>query len=156
MKLSDVKGERILDVVADIIESVANIAADKEASELFTRKPLPEGMTANEFMLRRLRTSLPVLLKAHKSDIITILSAIKGVSPEEYAESLNLSVLFADMAELITDKDFAVLFTSAQNRTSSGSASENTQESKEQKRSANIAWQDTGSNSVTKYIPPSL
>ena len=40
MKLSDIKGERTLDVIAEIIDPVANIAEDKAASDLFQKKNL--------------------------------------------------------------------------------------------------------------------
>lgn len=30
MKLSDVKGDRVIDVIADVIEPISNIAQDKE------------------------------------------------------------------------------------------------------------------------------
>ena len=107
MRLSDVKGERTLDVVADIIDPIANIAEDEVASELFTRKKLPE--------------------KGHKKDVITILSTIEGTSPKEYTGALNLAKLFKDCVELLTDEAFEELFISAQNETLSGSAPESTE-----------------------------
>lgn len=130
MRLSDVKGERTLDVIADIIDPIANIAEDKEAAELFTRKQLPDGMTPKMFLLQRARKSVPVLLKAHKTDVITILSTIEGTSPEDYAGTLNLAKLFKDCVELLTDEAFSALFLPARTETedaSSGSARENTE-----------------------------
>lgn len=126
MKLSDIKGERVFDVIADLIDPIANIAEDKEAADLFTRKGVPEGMTAKQFVAARVKKALPPLLRGHKGDMIAILSAIEGTSPEEYKKSLNLVKLTADFAELLTDEAFHVLFTSAQSGTSSGSASEST------------------------------
>ena len=52
MRLSDIQGERVFDVIADIIDPIANIAEDNAASALFKREKLPEGMTAKEFMRR--------------------------------------------------------------------------------------------------------
>lgn len=127
MRLSDVKGERTLDVVADIIDPIANIAEDEVASELFTRKKLPEGMTPQKFLLQRARKAVPPLLKGHKKDVITILSTIEGTSPKEYTGALNLAKLFKDCVELLTDEAFEELFISAQNETLSGSAPESTE-----------------------------
>lgn len=127
MRLSDVKGERTLDVVADIIDPIANIAEDEVASELFTRKKLPEGMTPQKFLLQRARKAVPPLLKGHKKDVITILSTIEGTSPKAYIGALNLAKLFKDCVELLTDEAFEELFISAQNETSSGSAPESTE-----------------------------
>lgn len=123
MKLSDVRGDRVFDVIADIIDPISNIAADKEAMELFKKKTVPEGMEAKAFLMERLKKSLPLLLKDHKKDLIAILSIIEGCTAEEYAEKLTLSTLFRDVADLLNDKAFMELFISAQTEvTSSESA----------------------------------
>ena len=131
MRLSDIKGDRVFDVIADIIDPIANIASDETASALFKLEKLPDGMTAKEFLLERARKAVPALLKGHKSDIITVLATIEGVSSKEYRASLTLAKLMQDTAELLTDEAFGELFISAQSGTSSGSAQENT-EGKEQ------------------------
>ena len=127
MRLSDIQGERVFDVIADIIDPIANIAEDDAASAMFKREKLPEGMTAKEFMTQRARKALPALLKGHKGDIIAILASIDGVSVESYKGDLNLVKLMRDTTELLTDEAFGVLFTSAQSGKSSGSAQENTE-----------------------------
>ena len=124
MKLSDIQGERVFDVIADIIDPIANIAEDEQASAMFRREKLPEGMTAKKFLMNRARKSLPVLLKGHKADIISILSALEGVSAEEYAKTLNLVKLPKDCIEILTDEVFMELFISAQSENNSGSAQE--------------------------------
>ena len=124
MRLSDIKGDRTLEVIAEIIDPIANIAEDEEASVMFKREKLPEGMTAKKFLMSRVRKSLPALLKVHKADIIAILSSIEGVSTEEYAGALNLVKLVKDCTDLLTDEAFMELFISAQSETNSGSAQE--------------------------------
>ena len=131
MKLSDIRGDRVFDVIADIIDPIANIAEDKKASAMFRREKLPEGMTAKRFMMQRARKALPVLLKDHKGDIIAILAAIEGVSADAYKDALNLVKLSQDTVELLTDDAFIELFLSAQSENSSGSAQENTGEADE-------------------------
>lgn len=127
MRLSDIQGDRVFDVIADIIDPIANIAADDAASAMFKREKLPEGMTAKECMTQRARKALPALLKGHKGDIIAILSSIEGVSVESYKGALNLVKLMRDATELLTDEAFSALFLSAQSGKSSGSAQENTE-----------------------------
>lgn len=127
MKLSEVRGERVFDVIADLIDPIANIAADPVAADLFTRKKVPEGMTAKAFVLQRVRENAPVLLKGHKKDVIAILSAIEGESAADYTASLNLVKLTQDFTELLTDDAFRELFISAQSETDSGSARESTE-----------------------------
>ena len=131
MKLSDIQGDRVFDVIADIIDPIANIAEDKKASAMFRREKLLEGMTAKRFMMQRARKALPVLLKDHKGDIIAILAAIEGVSADAYKDALNLVKLSQDTVELLTDDAFIELFLSAQSENSSGSAQENTGEADE-------------------------
>lgn len=131
MRLSDIQGERVFDVIADIIDPIANIAEDEKASALFRREKLPDGMTAKEFMTQRARKALPALLKGHKGDIIAILASIEGVSAESYKGALNLVKLMHDTAELLTDEAFGALFLSAQSGNSSGSAQENTEDENE-------------------------
>ena len=127
MRLSDIKGERTLDVIADIIDPIANIAEDEAASNLFRKEKLPDGMTPKKFLLQRAKKAVPALLKGHKSDIISILSTIEGTTAEEYTVSLNLVKLTKDAIDLITDEAFMTLFISAQSGTSSGSAPESTE-----------------------------
>lgn len=131
MRLSDIKGDRVFDVIADIIDPIANIASDETASDLFKRKKLPEGMTAKAFLMERARKAVPALLKGHKGDIITVLATIEGVSTDDYRASLTLAKLMQDTAELLTDEAFGELFILAQSGTSSGSAQENTEESEQ-------------------------
>lgn len=128
MKLSDIKGDRTLEVIAEIIDPIANIAEDPKAAELFHRKKLPEGMSAKKFLLNRARKCVPVLLKDHKSDVIAVLAAVEGVDPAEYSNNLNLVKLLRDCTELLTDEAFGVLFISAQSENPSGSVQENTGE----------------------------
>lgn len=126
MKLSDIKGERTLDVIAEIIDPICNIAEDDAAAELFGKKKVPDGMTAKKFLLQRARKSVPALLKGHKGDIVAILSAIEGTAVEDYTASLNMVKLTKDVIDLITDDAFITLFISAQSEKPSGSAPVNT------------------------------
>lgn len=128
MRLSDIQGDRVFDVIADIIDPVANIAQDDDAASFFKREKLPDGVTAKDFLMQRARKTIPALLKGHKSDIIAILAAIEGVDANEYCNSLNLVKLIRDATELLTDEAFGELFISAQSETSSGSAQANTEE----------------------------
>lgn len=127
MKLSQIKGDRVLEVMAEIIDPIANIATDKEATELFSKAKLPEGADPKEFVIKRIKKSAPYLLKAHKADIVAILASISGESYDEYAAKLTIVKLLQDFTELLNDEDFKALFFSAQSGNASGSASENTE-----------------------------
>ena len=129
MKLSDIKGERAIDVIADLIEPVARIAEDEKAAKLFRREKLPKGESAKSFLLKRIRTSVPALLRGHKNDLIEIMSAIEGVGKEDYAASLTIPKLIADIFGLLGDSELFALFGLAQTteEPSSGAAQADTQ-----------------------------
>lgn len=129
LKLSEIKGEQSIDVLADLVDPVANIASDKEAASLFGRKDLPEGMTVKEYVIQRIRTAIPKLIKSHKKDLVKILATLSLMSEEEYLESLTLETVIVDITSLMTDAIFNAFFTTSQStEESSGSASENTKE----------------------------
>lgn len=114
MKLSDIKGDRVLDVIADIINPIANMVQDKDVAAMFEREAVPDGMEARDFFAKRMCKGLPVLLKRHKADIIAIMAAIEGVTPEQYAASLDFSKLFTDVMELVTDDAFLNFLSSSE------------------------------------------
>lgn len=114
MKLSDIKGDRVLDVIADIIDPIANMVQDKDVTAMFKREAVPEGMDARDFFAKRMCKGLPVLLKSHKADIIAIMAAIEGVTPEQYAESLDFPKLFTDVMELVADDAFLDFLSSSE------------------------------------------
>lgn len=128
MKLSDIKGDRVLDVIADIIDPIANMVQDKDVAAIFKREAVPDGMEARDLFAKRMRKGLPVLLKSHKTDIIAVMAAIEGVTPEQYAASLDFPKLFADVMELVTDDAFLNFLSSQETgkgADASGSASAN-------------------------------
>lgn len=99
MRLSDVKGERSLDVIADLIEPVVSLATSDEFKAAFKGG---DGTDNAE----RLRKHAPLIIKAHKREIVTILSTIEGVSTEEYEEGMTIASVISDIAELMTDDAF--------------------------------------------------
>lgn len=114
MKISDIKGDRVLDVIADIIDPIANMVQDKDVAAMFKREAVPDGMEARDFFAKRMCKCLPVLLKSHKTDIIAVMAAIEGVTPEQYAASLDFPKLFTDVMELVTDDAFLNFLSSSE------------------------------------------
>lgn len=113
MKLSQIKGTRCLEVIADVVEPIARIAEDKEAKAIFAPKKKPKNMTAAAFMAQRVRKGLPSLLRNHEDDIVEILATINGVTPEEYAREMTMASLITDVMDVLLDSDFVSFFTSA-------------------------------------------
>jgi hypothetical protein len=105
MRLSDIRGDRVFDVVADITEPLCNIATDEDAAYLFKRMELPEGMTTTEFALDKVKKALPVLMRNHKDDLVAILATLEGVPADEYRDGMSMASLVKGVYELLTDED---------------------------------------------------
>jgi hypothetical protein len=110
VKLSEIKGERVFDVIADIIDPITSIALDEEAKKFFERRQCPDDMSGWEFFLTRLKESLPTLVRTHKHDLCVIMATMENVSVEEYVENMTLPSLVSDLVELLTDQEFASFF----------------------------------------------
>lgn len=105
MRLSDIKGERVFEVIADIVEPVYNIATDPVASQLFKRGEKPAEMDATEWALFKVKQAIPSLMREHKADMVAILSTLDGKTPEEYMDGLTMPTLLKGVYEMLTDED---------------------------------------------------
>lgn len=106
MRLSEIKGERVFDVIADIIDPACSIAMDKDAAALFDRsQKRPEGMEPHEFALQKVKRAVPPLMRSHKRDLCAILATIEGVDIDEYMENVTLPKLIQGVYEILTDED---------------------------------------------------
>lgn len=96
MKLSEVKGEKALDVLADIIEPISEIIADKEVA-----KTLRSGKKSK---------AVSLAIKNHKKAVIEVLAALDGKSVNEY--ECNLLSLPKQVLDIVNDPAVIELFTS--------------------------------------------
>ena len=71
MKLSDIKGDRVLDVIADIIDPIANMVQDKDVAAMFKREAVPDGMEARDFFAKRMCKGRAVRGRARDSRYIS-------------------------------------------------------------------------------------
>lgn len=105
MKLSEIKGDRVFEVIADIMEPLANIAGDDDVMAIFTDKSKAEDETGVQFALRKAKTSVPVLLRDHKDDVVEILAVLNGVDKDEYLENVTIPKLIGEVFEVLTDNE---------------------------------------------------
>ena len=115
MRLSDIKGERAIEVIADIIEPATEIMTDKEFVRIARSKDIPKAAS--------------VALKNHKNAVLTILAVLDGEDPKTYEPSL-LSIPMK-LIDLFNDPELMSLFQSPDQisvKPSSGPASENTED----------------------------
>ena len=104
MKLSEIKGERALDVLADLIDPVAEIFGDKEISAALQSGKAPAK-------------AIKLALKNHKRAVLDMMAAIDGEDPATYQPSLF--VLPKRLLDLLNDPEVQQLF-SSQETTSGG------------------------------------
>jgi len=111
MKFSEIKGEQAINVLAEILDPVAEIATDKEVKE---------AAKSTRLMLAK------TIMKKHPKSILKIFALINGEDPDSYAP--NILQIPAMLLELLNDPAFAQFFPSQGQKpeeTSSGSAMEN-------------------------------
>lgn len=111
MRLSEIKGERALDVIADIIEPISEIMADKEVA-----KTMRSGKKSK---------AISLAIKNHKKAVVEVLAALDGKSVDEY--ECNILSLPKQILDIVNDPAVIELFTSQTQQTSTpfGSATEN-------------------------------
>ena len=117
MRLSDIKGEAAIDAVADILEPVAEIANDREVTDLFRAGD-------------RLK-AIQKALKGHRKAVVDILAILNQKDPAEYIKEITLASIPAQAIDILNDPELALLFTDAAEteKTSSTVATENTEAS---------------------------
>lgn len=118
MKLSEIKGEEALDVLADIIDPITRIMSDKEVARIFE---------TGQSKLKLVK----FILKKHKKDAIEIMARLECEEPDEYVNKITVTTLPVKILEILNDKELMAVF-STQSQTSEstsfGSATENTEE----------------------------
>lgn len=108
MKLSEIKGEKAIEVIAELIDPVAEIASDENLKALFNIRP-ETGESPTDAAMRVLKKSTPELLKNHKKEVIKMLAVLEGKDPDK----MSLSEIVKGLLEMASDHAFVQLFSSA-------------------------------------------
>ena len=95
-KLSEVKGEEALDVMAEILEPIVMIANDEEVRA---------GFDTN------VAKCVAVALKKYKGEIMKIFAAINGKTVEETADEIDLLSLPSYIVDVLSEPAIKRLFT---------------------------------------------
>lgn len=94
-KLSEIKGEEALDVLAEILVQITDIVNDEEVKAGFNKN---------------IATCVSVALSKYKTEIISIFAAINGKSVEETVEEIDLLSLPSYIIEIIEEPTIQRLF----------------------------------------------
>ena len=107
MKLSQMRGKEAIDALADLLDPVTEIVADKEFEKIYKSKPL--------------LFSVKYILKHHQDSILTILAIMNGEDPDYFEpkfwqlpkmvmEVLEVKSLFqSQQMKNLNDNSFAVM-----------------------------------------------
>ena len=116
MKVSEIKGEKAIQTLGDILEPTMEILADESIKKAYEKN----------------KTNLDIakiILKDHSKSVIEILAALDGVPADKY--ECNLLSLPSKLMEVLNDEAIQQFFTSqmqTEDATSSASALQNTEE----------------------------
>lgn len=114
MKLSEIKGERAIEIIADLIDPVSVIASDDEFKQLLEADKKVDAVK--------------YLLKNHSKEVLTCMAILNDEDPKTYSPSFV--TLPAMLLELLNTPELVELFYSGGTVTSSGSPMESTEEEK--------------------------
>ena len=123
MKLSEMRGDKALDVLADIIEPAVEIMQDKKIATA-----AKAGKTLDV---------VKIICKHHKKSITTIMAVMEDKDPDTY--EVGVLTLPKMILDLINDPEIQMLFTSPPSKEAkkrSGKQSENIKDPEEQNTSS--------------------
>lgn len=108
MKLTEIKGEKAMETIADLIEPISVIVTDEKF-----RKLLESGNRVK---------AVQYLLRHHSKNVLLCMALLNDEDPETYEP--NILTLPAMLIELLNTPELVELFTSGETVTSSGSPTE--------------------------------
>lgn len=120
-KLSEIQNEEAIDVLADLLDPIAEISKDKEIRK-------PNKNEQGEDVPKTKMEVIQAILKRHQRAVVKILAILDGVPIEDY--KINIIQIPAKVYECLNDKDMLAFFQSQGlniSDASSGSATENTE-----------------------------
>lgn len=118
MKLSEIKGEKAIEVFADLLDPVGKILTDEEIVKAFRN---------DESRI----VIVQKMLKRHAKEVIEAMAIIDGTPVEEFKENVDFLTLPSKLMDFFNDEAVSKLFTSQGQKEETkpfGSAMENTEE----------------------------
>ena len=112
MALKDLTTNQAADILVRLSAPMSNIATDEKIMETVGKSMDTTGMTKvgrNIEALKRVFTSIPLLLGTHKSDVFEIVAIVKGKTAQDVAEQ-PITVTLSEIKEITKDKDLLDFF----------------------------------------------
>lgn len=109
MKISEIKGEKLFDILADVIEPITNIADSAPMQAIFddiaARSKDNDAQSIAQFTIDEIRAHVPQLLRENKKDMIKLLSVLNEQTTQEYCADLTLGKLMSDSLDLLAQDE---------------------------------------------------
>lgn len=111
-KLSDLGTDECLDVLCAIAPSIQAIVEDKDIMTALGKAIDKKGLTKAGVLMTavsKLVGAVPLLFKAHREDVYSILSTVGGVTVEE-VKAQNMMDTMQQLKEILQDKPLLDFF----------------------------------------------
>lgn len=83
MKLSEMTIEKQAAAICDLCDPVGTLLEDSRVGQALSALQAKDGETVGELMGRAVKKIIPLLLKEHLSELVSIASILTGKSPQE-------------------------------------------------------------------------
>lgn len=98
MDFSSIKGNQVFDVAATLTEFIAALFDDDDMVELFSEYSDADGVKKTGKLMK----IVSAIVSRHRDEVVGILSAVNGTTPEKYMEGLDAKKLMSDVREMMT------------------------------------------------------
>ena len=111
-KLSDLGTDECMDVLCTIAPNIQTIVDDKDIMNALGKSINKDGLTNVGVLMTaasKLVSAVPMLLKAHREDVYSILSSVGGVTVEDI-KAQNMLDTMQQTKEILQDKPLLDFF----------------------------------------------
>lgn len=111
-KLSDLGTDECMDVLCTIAPNIQSIVDDKDIMNALGKSINKDGLTNVGVLMTaasKLVSAVPMLLKAHREDVYSILSSVGGVTVEDI-KAQNMLDTMQQTKEILQDKPLLDFF----------------------------------------------
>ena len=103
MRLSEIRGQEVMEVIARIAAPIGRIAKDSDAMAAFDLQSIRDADGPKKALIGVIADGVPALLGTHSDDVAEIMAACHLVSKEEYLAERTGPKLLVDVSALLTD-----------------------------------------------------
>lgn len=105
--ISEIKGERSFDTLADVMEIAFSLAEDENVMEFVKRgEGIPEGEDALEWQMRIMKKCVPAMIRDHKDALASLIAISKNTTKAKYLKDVTPNELWKDVIAIFNDKTF--------------------------------------------------